>query len=265
MLENTRLTDLTRMLLEHDAFQTFLKELSDPNGNGTAAPASAPVRPQSSKVKSEQPLSTPRKDVNPHQAIMQQTHNDPQIGMALIPETHVNFPTLLDSTNPWTENIDLGIYNTQVFAVTELPPGPAIDHIDVGLLCGKCSNVGASYPANEPKDNGPVVERMPTPEKAQIVPDLENADDDVEFDESDPAFALFSDSSPPPTNTVVSPSDQLFGPIELEKALSRLELVVGGEAHVGGEISTATMERFERLCSGLAAASERISTMTERP
>src|SRR5437763_10380591 len=59
--ENTRLTDLTRMLLSSQAFSSFLNELSL---NGIPAPATAAASSQ------PQPQPT-KKDVNPHQATRQ--------------------------------------------------------------------------------------------------------------------------------------------------------------------------------------------------
>ena len=104
-----------------------------------------------------------------------------------------------------------------------------------------------SYPAEESKDDAPAIERMPATEKVEAVSDVASSCDEVELDESDPAFALFADS--PPSTPSVKLEDELFGGIELEKAFSRLELVVEDEASDQFEISTVTMDRFERLCS----------------
>lgn len=263
MAENTRLADLTRMLLSSSAFSTFLNDLS---GTGVTT-SSAPVPPSlpSSTVKSEQPQSNPRKDVNPHQAAVQQAQSQqsgPQIGMALMPETNFNYPAIDSTNNAWAGNMEFSLYDAQVFTVTELPQGPAVDEIDTGSLSGKSSNVVGSYPADESKDEAPAIECMPATAKVEVVSDVANSCD-VELDESDPAFALFADC-PSSSPSTVKPEDDLFGDIELEKAFSRLELVVEDEVNDNSEISPVTMERFQRLCSILEATSERITAMTWR-
>src|SRR5882672_1378664 len=117
MEENTRLTDLTRMLLSSQAFSGFLSELST---SGLPAPTSATTQT------SNQPRPQPtRKDVNPHQAARQMHAQQPQIGMALLSESAVNFSVLDTPANSWNTGISSNDF--QVFALTELPRGPAID------------------------------------------------------------------------------------------------------------------------------------------
>lgn len=261
MAENTRLTDLTRMLLSSSAFSTFLNDLS---GN-SAAPSSSTLKPQLAEVKVEQ--TQPRKDVNPNQAAasLPNYQSTPQIGMALIPETTVNHPTPDPITNTWDNGtIDFGLFGTQVFAVMELPRGPAVDHIDTGSLSGKPSDAG-SYPAGDVvKDGSPTIECMPIIEKSEE-PSYPDSDDSVDLDESDPAFALFADYPSPRTAHMENPEDRLFGHIEPEKAFSRLELIIEGETDDEDEVSAATMGKFERLCSSLEAASVRIAAIVRQP
>lgn len=265
MDENTRLADLTRMLLSSSAFSSFLNDLSSGGGASSSAPVFTTL--PSSTMKSEQPQPNPRKDVNPHQAAAQQArsqHTDPQIGMALLPETHINYPAFDSTNNAWAAgNMDFSLYDAQVFTVTELPHGPAVDEIDTGILSGKSSNVVGSYPADESKDEAPAIERMPATETVEAVSDAVSSCDDVELDESDPAFALFVDC-PTSIPSAVQPGEELFGDIELDKAFSRLEIIVEDEAADALETSTVTMERFERLCSILDASSERITALTRR-
>lgn len=265
LAENTRLADLTRMLLSSSAFSTFLNDLS----SGGVASSSAPVLTTlpSSTIKSEPPPQpNPRKDVNPHQAAAQQAQSQqtgPQIGMALVPETHINYTAFDSTNNAWAGNMDLSLYNAQVFTVTELPQGPAVDEIDTGILSGKSSNVVGSYPADDCKDEAPAIERMPATSTVEAVSDAVSSCDDVELDESDPAFALFADC-PTSAPSAVTRGDELFGDIELEKAFSRLELIVEDEAGDELEMSMVAMSRFQRLCSILDASSERITALTCR-
>lgn len=263
MAENTRLTDLTRMLLSSPAFSVFLNDLS---GNGVTIPPAPATRTESSNVKSE-PIQTLRKDVNPHQAAAQQSASQqtaPQIGMALIPETSMpenfNYAAFNPTNNIYTDDMDL--YDTQVFTVTGLPQGPAVDQIDTSILSGKSSDVASLYSTDQDcKDHIPSVERMPASDEAEIAVVPQDSCDDEEWDESDPAFALFLNQPYPVAACPPQPEEQIFGHIELEKAFGRLELVIEGETNDQSIISAATMGKFERLCSSLEAASERISNM----
>ena len=269
MAENTRLADLSRMLLSSPAFSTFLNDLSSTGPASLSSSSSAPpFTTPSSTASSNLPRPSARKDVNPQQAAVQQAQSqqpDPQIGMALMPETNFNYAALQSNNNTWANHMDMSLYDAQVFAVTELPQGPAVDEqLDTDVLSGKSSNVVGSYSVEECKDEAPAIESMPAAEKAEDVSKVSSSsDDDVELDESDPAFALFIDC-PPSTVSVPKPGDELFGGIELEKAFSRLEIVVEDESGEVCEISTATMERFERLCSILEASSDRITALSCR-
>lgn len=265
MAENTRLSDLTRMLLSSPAFSTFLSDLS---GNGVAPPSfssSSGQKSQSTTVKAP-PTPVTRKDVNPHQVVklQDQSRQDvAQVGMALVPETTLDYGPLESASNAWTEGaMDFGLYDAQVFTVTELPQGPAVDQVGSGILSGKSTYSPTSYvTCDEPKNELPVVELMPTMKNDGPIEESEWRRDDIEFDESDPAFALFDNC--PSRVALISPGVEpaLFGRTEPDKAFSRLELVVEEQVDGTGEISTATMETFERLCSGLEAASNRIATL----
>ncbi|MCJ1467893.1 hypothetical protein MMC07_006518 [Pseudocyphellaria aurata] len=258
MAENTRLADLTRMLLSSPAFSTFLNDLSSSGVSSSSAPV---LTTPSSTVKPEQPQHNSRKDVNPHQAAQQQGHiqqSGPQIEMALIPETQPTPPPYDSATNAWPNIMEYSLYNSQVYSVTELPQGPAVDEIDPGMLSGKFSNIVDSYLAIDSKDEAPAFERMPAAEKIEAGSDAVSSWDDVDLDESDPAFALYADC-PPADLSALEHSDFLFGGIEPDKAFSRLELVVEDETSGELEISAMTMERFERLCSPEALNQEALN------
>jgi hypothetical protein len=266
MAENARLSDLTRMLLSSPAFSTFLSDMS---GNGVVSTPSAAKKTHEPTGRAA-PTSVTRKDVNPLQLISQQVdgrQDVAQIGMTMIPETTLDLGALDSSSNAWIEgNVDFGLYDAQVFTITELPQGPAVDQLDTGILSGKSTYSASSYIASdEPKQDLPFVERMPVVEEEKSVQESERGFDDVEIDESDPAFALFADSPPrtvPPPPCV---DNALFGSIEPDKGFNRLELVVEEQGMGGGEISTSTMETFERLCFILEAASNRIAALIPQP
>jgi bZIP-type transcription factor MBZ1 len=261
MAENTRLTDLTRMLLSSPAFSSFLSDLS---GNGVALPPTVQNSP-SSMVKAGQPSAT-RKDVNPHQIVKQQVDSRQdvaQIGMPLIPETTFDYGTLESTSNMWAEgNMDFSLYDAQVFTVMELPQGPAVDQLDSGMLAGKSSYSASSYVTDdEPKHELPIVERMPVLEKDGCDDEPKKYRDDVEIDESDPAFALFADCLFPATSLAPAGDITLFGSIEPEKAFGRVEIVLQEQVDGCGKISAGTMEKFERIYSSLEAASKRIAAL----
>lgn len=262
MAENTRLTDLTRMLLSSPAFSVFLNDLS---GNGVTISPVPAASPEPSNVKSEQP-QTLRKDVNPHQAATQQPpsqQTDTHIGMALLPETampeNFEYAAFNPTNNIYTDDMDL--YDAQVFTVIGLPQGPAVDQIDTGILSGKSSDIVSSYPTDQDcKENIPTVERMPASVEPDITASHQESYGDGDLDESDPSFALYRNCSSQ-TSSLPKPDEEIFGHIEPEKAFSRLELVVEGQTSDQNTVSAATMEKFERLCSRLEAASERITNI----
>ena len=267
--ENTRLTDLTRMLLSSPAFSSFLNELSS-NGNALPAPAPATTLapPTLSSIQPNQPL---RKDANPHQRQLQgQSRSGTQVGMTLVPDTSMDFSVFDPTTNAWGGSMEFGFNNAQVFSVTELPVGPPVDSINVGILSGKSSNTVGPYSCDEAKDDTPVIECMPSSSsKPDTTIESDSVCIDIELDASNPAFALFVDypaspPKPPPSETIsVLPEYRVFGGIDPEKAFARLDLVVQDEDHDdAGVVSSTVMARFERLCSEMEAACSRVATLT---
>ena len=265
--ENTRLTDLTRMLLSSPAFSTFLNDLS-----GTGAPASMP---EISRLQSETPVSrsqsvAPRKDVNPTQTTTHPSSSqnvNTHVGMTIIPEENTFLYNAAESANNgWTDsNMDFrGLYDAQVYAVTEVPQGPAVDSMSFAMLHGKTSNFVGSYSSYGSKDEPAEIEPIPVLGEKIITPEIiEHRPQEVDIDVSDPAFALFVEQPRTySTPAAMGPEDCIFGEIELEKAFGRLELVVAEDPTESQEVSTAAIERFERLCSRLDAASSRVAAIT---
>ena len=264
MAENQRLSDLTRMLLSSSAFSNFLNDLSS---NGLPAPTAPVSEPSAAVQQALVPLKF-NKDPNPNQVLHQQSeiehHGNAHVGMALIPDSALDFSTLDLNNNGFPSNMDHGYNHAQVFSVMEVPQGPAVDRIDTAILSGKSSNFVGSFSSSEDcKYQAPNIERM-----AVII---EEADEDqaptmscpeVEFDESDPAFALYMDAPLPAKRTPAGAQELLFGDLESEKVFARHDLVVEAESDDITSVSAAAMERFERLCSRLDAAFERIGNVT---
>lgn len=261
--ENTRLTDLTRMLLSSPSFSTFLNDIS---GNGSLA--SIPEHSQVQAPPQQQSRTAPRKDVNPHQATTRhQSHqqNNVQIGMAMIPESAYEYNVTESTDNGWAENnnqMDFGPYDAQVFAVTSVSEGPAIDLFDLAMLHGKSTDVASSYPRDDVKDMAPSVEYMPATAFMDS-PAPVDTDENFEINKSDPTCA----SSPvrsltTPRHCTAEPEDRNFGEIEHEKAFERMDLAVAEDAIAAGQVGTSTLARFERLCSRIEVPLARVAAVT---
>ncbi|TVY64212.1 BZIP-type transcription factor [Lachnellula suecica] len=234
MEENTRLSDLTRMLLSSPSFSGFLDTLSQ---NPAAAQTAQQVtQPRVEQQQQQQAPRQVRKDVNPYaaQQHMQQQH----IGMTMIPEHNMDF-SMLDL------NADGGFsYQPQVFSVLSLPETT----IDSEVLSGKSSNFATLDSATE-KVELPTVERMPEP----TVPAKAVEVVDEEFD-SDPAFALYA-SSPAPSTPAFSFD---FSTLDISAKPSQYELVVKSSTN-----DEACMRKMERLAARMDAAAERIANLMD--
>jgi hypothetical protein len=243
MEENTRLTDLTRMLLSSQAFSSFLNELSQ---NGMPAPAPAPATTTPATTSQPQPQPT-KKDVNPHQAARQAQTQQTTVGMTMIPESTIDF-SLLDSipTNNWSASFGMNSY--QVCAVTELPEGPAID---ISLLSGKSSCDVTRSSTSAAKDY-PVLELPPTIKQRDSNPPPAQVNDLSELDKS--AFALFIDqTTATPRPVVDQPS------VSDHSASNRLSINV----HPDPEESEADRwARLESMCSTLDSSCQDLAAYT---
>jgi len=228
------------MLLSSPSFSGFLDTLTP---NVAAAPQqAAPTPAEPAPVENRQI----RKDINPYTA--QQQMQNQQINLAILPEHNMDF-SMLDITG------DGFNYQPQVFSVLEMPEVA----IDTTALSGKTSNfVGPLFDSDDEKVELPVIERMPVKEIApiEVAPVV-----DEEFD-ADPTFALFSHTSPTQSQSE-SPLDlelaPIFGGIEPEKALARIDLVDAATTEVTEAIA---MARVERLCSSLDEVAARLEMMT---
>lgn len=231
--------------------------------------------PEISHLQSQTPASrpesaAPRKDVNPNQSTPRaqpSQSTNTHVGMTMIPEENsFEYNATESANNRWTDStMDFGgLYDAQVYAVTEVPQGPAVDSMSFAMLHGKTSNFVDSYSSDDSKDGPVEVEPMPASAGKVEMPDVTKPrPQELDIDVFDPAFALFIDqpctSSKP---AAMKPEDGIFGEVELEKAFGRLELVIAEDPNESQEISSATIERFERLCSRLDAASTRVAAIT---
>jgi hypothetical protein len=253
--ENTRLSDLTRMLLSSPAFSTFLDNMSTQSVQTS--------NPSQQASTSQQSKPSVNKDVNPYNAaqpVQKQEPDDTQIGMALLPETTVDFSLLNTNTGAsWT---NWGNHQPQVFSVLEIPEGPAVDRFDAAVLSGKSTSINSVFESSA-KVEAPLIERMPTFEVES--PTTAEAQD-CDFDESDPAFALFVDTPAPSQSTSETPEHEdfvdMFGGKSLDQVFARLDLVGTIESSQAKDVSAASVEKLQAVCDGVEGAMQRIARMT---
>jgi len=259
MEENTRLSDLTRMLLSSPSFSSFLDTLSPVNG---PAPVESTERSSTSTKTSRQtenPTPNPPKDANPYAA-------QQQVGMALVPDNNTDFP-IPELNNNWAAGYLPGAWGTnqpQVFSVLELPEGPAVDQIDSSMLSGKSSSfTSETFSCDEAKAEVPMVERMPVIEEQVGKVKVSAVKPEEDLDESDPAFSLFAESSF--TRVTEVESTAFASVLELLQGITvgkvpRFELVNAEQAD--RHVNNADMDLFLRLCDSTEATLRRIDGLT---
>ncbi|KAM7206400.1 hypothetical protein V8F20_002749 [Naviculisporaceae sp. PSN 640] len=253
--ENKRLSDLTKMLLSSTAFSSFLDQLSQ-NPEQLAPAQPQPQQPQ----QQEQARQLP-KDVNPYAAQQQMQHQ--QIGLAMIPEQTMDYSMLS------LEPMDGFNYQPQVYtAVIDEQPT-----IDTSVFSGKTSNfVGPAedFDSDEDKVEMPVISERPTataPAKKEEAPVLATPVIDEEF-ESDPAFALYHESTTTASSTEPAAVEfdmeglsniDIFGGIAPEKAFARYELVDATEDEATAALAMARVQRISANLEGVVARLESLT------
>lgn len=240
--ENARLNDLARMLLGSPHFSNFLNEVEGPQQQQQQQPQQ-PQQTQQTQQPAPQPnmQAMPKENANRGQEFQMQQNAQPN--MVMMPNQGMD-PNMAMNNAGWNSGIDMNFGNTPVFAVMEVPEGPALD---AEVLSGKSSSF--NLPESS-KNDAPIVE-TPTSESS-IQSDIGVSNPDVEIDESDPAFALFVDA-PAPTS---SDSEITFEGVSSEKA-SEFELVVDTSV-----VSDSAKRNFNALCMSIDAAFERVSAVT---
>lgn len=226
------------MLLSSPSFSNFLDHLSS-NPSVAAQPQVKPEPQQSPEQRSV-------KDVNPYGAQPSQQ----QIGMAMIPEQSMDYSMF---------NLDGFNFQPQVFVVeTSEVPSP----IESGILSGKTSSfVEQTFQSDDEKVEVPVIKRPI--EQAPVV-QTEAAPVDEEF-EADPEFALFHaepTSSRPESQALDTDSlthVDIFGGIEPEKMLSRIELVDATEEEVSAAFA---MARVQSISASIESLVSRLEILT---
>jgi len=247
MEENSRFRSLAEKLLAHPAFHPFLEDLSRD-----------PLLAESlSKVTGN--MSQAPKDLDPYSAQQFAAHSgDTTVGMTLIPEIPVDLSALTLGTGAgW--NIPAGrsqqpmsYQQSQVFAVTELPAGPA-DPLDFGaVLSGKGEETFEEeiFSEQAEKATAPLCHDLPEVE--------EQTEEQLAVDENDPTLCLFASSAPTKTIAEDKPEtfEPMFGDIAPEKAFAHFELFVSSE-----EDNTQLLDLFERMTARLDKSCRRLESL----
>ncbi|KAL2871824.1 uncharacterized protein BJX67DRAFT_88621 [Aspergillus lucknowensis] len=259
--ENSRLTDLARMLLSSPHFSQFLDEI-----NGSGLPNVQPQQPpQQQQQQQSQPQPQPQQQppvisqtqmqpsnlskepaANPAQSEYQMQQNS-QVGVMMVPSQGLDVSTMNMSTGGWNTGIDMNFSNPSVFAVFEVPEPPVLDS---EAIIGKTWST-PGVPHTSTHKNGPLLEQLRPVEETEEQSTVDAGDSDVEVDASDPSFVLFADQPRQPS--MEAPCGPLDG-IPSEKH-SKFQLIVEGDSNLA-------THRFAHLCQSMEAAFERVSLMT---
>lgn len=228
--ENNRLTDLTRMLLSSQSFSGFLQELSQSG----LPPPNVPKNIQQQKSVQAQPHPQPvKKDVSSNAASQQLQAQHPQIGMALIPETPIDYSALQPS-NGWMNTLPANDFH--VYAVTELPTPPILD---IEALSSKPSfNKGVSKGVKEV----PQLPAMPAQTKQSTHSEAAQVDESVTLDRE--SFALYFSSHTGDNN---------------QSSKGRNSNGISSVVRVSQEESEAVLKK---LCSDLEDSCDKLSKYT---
>ncbi|EON69967.1 hypothetical protein W97_09232 [Coniosporium apollinis CBS 100218] len=257
MDENARSRAFIEKILRHPAFHPFLEDLSRDESitkpSAAPAPTPAPARRDSSIYGLAQ---------QPHLQAPSHHQTNSHVGMTLIPETPLDM-SLLNLGNTWTmpNGLPFTFQQPRVFAVTELPEGPAAP-LDVAALSGKGEAYSDEPEAEEAesdlKHDYPVVNSAP----AEVA--IELSDANVDEDDGNPSFALYV-NTPAPASTVPASATSASEPkaitIESSKS-SRFALVTSEEDCDDTEQSL--MERLERMCARIEPVHQRLQNTTSR-
>jgi hypothetical protein len=243
MEENRRQQAFIERLLRHQAFNPFLEDLVKEQQD-ISAPAPLASMPSSSTPVAPAPAPAPA-----HFQFSQPENT--HVGMTMVPETQLDFSMLNinnNNNNNWNMGNGFNGYQPRVFAVTELPEGPA-NPLDISAMSGKGHSTIFSAEDDaaeeELKADYPIIERPTQFEQTVMAPIEEDDAEDEEYD-------LYR-SSPAPSAAPSAPVELTF---TTEKA-SRFTLVVADEAS-----EAMLAERLEKKIAAMEPAFQRIAAIT---
>ncbi|KAH6644696.1 hypothetical protein C7974DRAFT_26426 [Boeremia exigua] len=240
MEENARSRAFIERLLRHKAFGPFLEELVQEEAISSQAPLASMPSSSTPVVSAPAPAPAPFQFSQPENV---------QAGMTMVPETQLDFSMLNINNNTNNANWNINGFNgyqPRVFAVTELPEGPA-NPLDISAMSGKGHSTifaaeDEASSEEELKPEYPVIER-PAQTQQSTMAAIEEEDVDDEYD-------LYR-SSPAPSAASFAPLETAFTAPEKP---SRFTLVVADEAMLS--------ERLEKKMAAMEPAFQRIAAIT---
>jgi hypothetical protein len=250
MEENARSRAFIERLLRHQAFTPFLEELSRDESLQPKAPMTSMPSTSTPVVSAPAPSQFQPQNFND----MPQPANT-HVGMTMVPEPQIDFSMLNINNgngNNWGVNNGFSFQQPSVFAVTELPEGPA-NPLDTEAMSGKgCSAIFSAEddsPVEEIKADHPAVERPVQSTAAAIEEECEEEDAEYDLYYSSPARSTATATAP------AEPIETLFA--NPEKTFSHFSLVISDEAN-----EARLAERLERQIARMSPALNRISSIT---
>ena len=172
------------MLLSSQAFSGFLQELSQSGVSPLGQQQVVQQQQQQQQSRGQAQTQQKRKDVNPHEAAgRMQGQQQPQVGMVLMPDNHVDM-SLFDAP-AWNTTVSSGAYHPQIFAVTEVPVGPVIDLTP----CSEKEKVSVIYETS-------LAKLLPT------LPEVLKSFDSQSVTDKTSSRSLASESVPSPSSTL---------------------------------------------------------------
>lgn len=243
MEENARSRAFIERLLRHKAFGPFLEELVQEEAISAQTPLASMPSSSTPVVSAPAPAPAPFQFSQPENT---------QVGMTMVPETQIDFSMLNINNNANNPNWNMNGFNgyqPRVYAVTELPEGPA-NPLDISAMSGKGhSTIFAAEDdatIEELKPDYPVIERPVQTEQPTMTAIEE---DDVENEEYD----LYR-SSPAPSAAPTAPVEFAF--TNPEKS-SRYTLVVSDEA-----TEAMLAERLQKKMAAMESTFQRVAAIT---
>lgn len=184
-----------------------------------------------------QPRPT-RKDVNPHQASRQMQNQQPQINMAMIPETSIDFSVLEQPSNSWNS---IPSNDFQVFSVSAVPQVPVLD---LTPLSGKTPSTSVS--ADIAKE-APQIKEIP----AWVNKDAETVAETGTEANLDQAFDLYNNLTVTITTSSSSSLDSYLAFVKPETSKFSLGLTAG--------IDESNLAKLKRMCAALDETCEKLA------
>lgn len=245
MEENSRLADLTRMLLSSPHFSSFLNDLSV---NG---PPAQLLQPPSTQPPAPAEIANDSKAAQVAQDVQL---SNPQTVLPPLVEDEFDFASFESGFN---SGIDPNFSNPTILAVMEVPEGPSID---TAALSGKSSFSTGSVTSDLPKELCPsfshsLIQITPLESSSQETCGFQTAD----VDENDPSFTLYLDQ---PKEEPNSPFANVCSGPPSEKVTARFDLVVDADAAGPNRVDLIALRQFQRFRASIESSYERVCRAT---